>query len=240
PEFALGPVTWRWVFPSGLCLGLAVLVRPVGLYYFLPATVLLAWAWMRQKPARRPAVPAFVAIFLFASILPPFAWMMRNKNVTGRWMFSAQGMRDLYIARAAILNMHLKSTTYEETMSYFEGELKKAYPQGFSSTAEEASKSGHWAMRFIFRHPVGYSYIMARDAVRMLVGNSMKVAAWMVLKDDRYDPFQIELHPPDEGKPAQALMLARRHPFLGVSLVVYLLFLGFTYVLAAAGFFTAW
>src|SRR5439155_23692199 len=101
-----------------------------------------------------------------------------------------------------------------------------------------APSPGWLAARYLFAHWKDYSAIMAKDVVKLLSGNSMKVAAWALLKDERYAPTAVPVHS-TETPLAQARELMKRHPGLGAVLILYLLFLGLAYALAAWGTWTA-
>ncbi len=166
-----------------------------------------------------------VVLFLFVSCLPLAVWMVRNERAAGRLTFSTLQDANIYIVRAALVEMGNKRISYETAVENVQNAYKK-------SRAEEPA--GRWAAQYLFVHWKEYSKLMAKDVVKLLSGNSMKVAAWAILKDDRYNPTVIPVHS-SESPLSQARELMVRHSFLGGALFAYLLFLGLVYVLAAWG-----
>ncbi len=77
---------------------------------------------------------------------------------------------------------------------------------------------------------------MVVNAVKMMGGHGMDIAAWTLLKDGRYDPNRpqdISNH--DHFAGTQELV--DRHPGLAVAVVAYMLFLELFYFLALRTFF---
>jgi 4-amino-4-deoxy-L-arabinose transferase-like glycosyltransferase len=234
--FLQGPSARRWIFLAGLGLSTASLVRPVSLYYYLIAAGLLAWGWWKQK---RSGCFAGLALFLAAALLPLMGWMVRNRIQTGAFTFSSSQGLNISVVRAALVKMHLTHKSYDEALAELQNEFRQAHPHGFATASEEISAQTAWSMRFIFSHSEVYLKLLARETVHLLAGNSMKSAAWLLLKDPRHDPFVIRVHPKESTR-AQAQSFMSEHPGLGAAMVVYLIFLGAVYSLALAGFTAAW
>lgn len=234
--FLDGPKAGGWILLSGLGFGAAALVRPIGLYYFFPAALILAWEWRRRMVPRW--IPA-VGLFLAMSLLIPVGWMARNKAASGTWTFSSVQGLNFYIVRTAVLEMHRTGKSYEQAMADLETQFKSSHPEGFSSPEEEAAEAGTWSLKYMLEHPVDLAAVSAKDLVRLLAGNSMKVGAWLFLKDERHDPWTIPLHPSGSLR-EQTKTLVEEHPALGVALALYSLFLVLIYVLALKGFVTCW
>src|SRR5262249_21645437 len=64
---------WFGAFVVGALIGVATLVRPLGLLY-LPAALMIAW------PRVRPRAAALLMLVLTA-LLPPLGWAARNQSV---------------------------------------------------------------------------------------------------------------------------------------------------------------
>jgi len=207
---------------AGLATALAAFVRPIGLYYPGFLVILLAgYAMSGKSPISRRQV----LLFLIASTLPLALWMGRNHHLAGRWTFSTLQDANLYTVRAALVEMEKSHVSYEAALSKVQ--------TSYAESADEQLPS-QWSARYLITNWQAYTKLMAKDMVKFLTGNSMKVSAWAVLKDDHYDPSVIPVHSVDSPV-TQAQDLISRHPLLGVGLVSYLLFLGLIYILAVLG-----
>jgi hypothetical protein len=85
----------KYAIPSGICFGLAALVRPIGLMYAPFAAVVLA-----TLPGARHRGIRYLAPFVIASMLAPAAWTARNYVVSGYWAFSKQAKLETWAATA--------------------------------------------------------------------------------------------------------------------------------------------
>ena len=216
---------------AGLLFGLAALTRPVGLYYFVPAALVAAWA-LRRKRSRA----AWLAVFVAASAALPLCWMARNESACGVFTFSSiQGLN--FTVRAASVDAEVKKISMGEATADVEGMIKAEHPAPFASVAEESQFEGRWSGRFIMRHPLGYAAVMAKDVVKILGGHGMELFAWEILKDSRYDPLHTDA---PSGRFAGTRALFERHRPLKVLIPVYWAWLVGVYSLAAFGFFSAW
>jgi hypothetical protein len=84
---ALRKATAGRLFFIGLLLGIATVLRPAAMYLYIPMAVLLAISpHIRQKKSWL-LVPAVA--FLCGSILPPLAWCLRNRQVSGVFTLTA-------------------------------------------------------------------------------------------------------------------------------------------------------
>ena len=81
---------WIWLaFASGLILSAAAFVRPVGFYYFYPATVVVVIYSYWKFRNWRPAASAGIA-FLLPWVLLGGLWCARNQEQTGKFQFVGQ------------------------------------------------------------------------------------------------------------------------------------------------------
>lgn len=79
-------------------LGLAVLVRPIGLYFFpLFLIAFFARRYFEPKPLNTLSVvkKALIAVFIFLAVI--FPWFLRNKIVFDTWAFSSAGWVNMTI-----------------------------------------------------------------------------------------------------------------------------------------------
>lgn len=79
---------------AGLLTGVSVLIRPVSLFFFVPAGLFLAYSSARWRLRN-------ITVFVAAAVLLPFLWGMRNYARTGRFMVSSVTAYNLLVYRAA-------------------------------------------------------------------------------------------------------------------------------------------
>jgi len=217
----------RSFFWAGLMTALAAFVRPIGVYYCGLLSLMLWVNWARHKQTQSGKR---VLVFVIVALLPVLAWIIRNHEATGRWTFSTLQDANIYVVRTALVEMERKHIPYEKAVI----EVQRSYAQSQGEQVES-----QWATRYLLIHWRDYARVMAKDMVKLLTGNSMKIAAWALLRDDHYDPNGLPVHSSDLPM-TQARELAGRHPVLGKGLVLYLLFLGCAYLLAFVGFWISW
>ncbi|HXW14044.1 MAG TPA: phospholipid carrier-dependent glycosyltransferase, partial [Terriglobia bacterium] len=85
---------WPWSILYGLLCGAAVLIRPVVLFFFVPAAIYLFLARRRRRWQA-------VLIFLVAFALLPLLWAERNYRETGYFTVSSIGGYNMLFYRAA-------------------------------------------------------------------------------------------------------------------------------------------
>ncbi len=216
----------RQMLWAGFTASLAAFVRPAGLYYPVVLALILLVAVIKKMEG---VFFKRLAIFLLVSFLPLTAWIYRNHHVAGRWTFTTLEDANIFLVRAALVEMERKHIPYEAAVE----EVQKAYRE-----SRGIEPAGQWGTHYLLTHWRDYSKIMMKDVLKLLSGNSIKVAAWAILKDDRYNPSVIPVHS-SESPFSQARELVERHRFLGIGMVLYLFFLALVYLLAAFGVWTA-
>lgn len=217
---------------SGVIAGIAVLIRPLALYYFLIPGLIVMIQKADMTSSRRLKQ---VVLFVLVASLPPALWMYRNKVEAGSFTISTiQG-----VTRAAILEERFTGLGYYEAVERLEARFRSEHPKGYPTWAEEHSAMSAWAVKYIASHPKDYAIVLYKEAVRLIAGNGMKSTAWMLFRDPDHNPYTVVVHP-KESNQEQVSSLSKNHPSLGVALVVYLTFLSVVYLLAMAGAFVVW
>ena len=212
---------------AGLVAALAAFIKPIGLYYPGVLLFLLFLTWARGK---QDLSLKRLALFSLISFLPLTVWMQRNHRVAGRWTFTTIQDDNLYEVRTAMLEMERTHLPYAAAMA----EIQKTYLQ-----SQPSQSSSRWAVHYLAAHAYDEAKVMVKDAIRLLSGNSIKIMAWAIRKDNRYDPSTMP-YIPSQSLLDQAQELRQRHPGLGIVLLSYLIFLGLAYGLALIGFWTSW
>lgn len=143
---------------SGLALGFAALVRPVGLVLFLPFVVALLW----QREWKRAA--AFILLFA----LLPAAWVARNAVLFHRPAFTSNGAFNLLYADAAALKAEREGIPRDSARTLLAAQYGAPY-QG-SNPLELAGQLEHAAFGIISRQPVRYAALVARGIGWTMLG----------------------------------------------------------------------
>src|ERR1019366_2557157 len=128
-----------------------------------------------QFPVRK------LTIFLAISTLPMLAWMGRNAYSGGGWTFSSLMEANLTV-RAALVKMEMNQIPYDDAMEAVQKESRESMG---------AHSAGQWDTQYLLIHWKDLLKIMLKGTVKFLSGNSVKVAAWTILKDNYYDPATL-------------------------------------------------
>lgn len=227
---------FKWLIISGMILGLASLTRPIGLYYFILATPLIYFAWNESQ--RRIKIIG-VAVFVAASLFFPSMWTIRNRVETGRATFSSIQDFNLYVTRSVILEMHMTGLDYNSALNEINKKFFTDNPDLSFPVEDHPGRAGKWATNYILSNFGQYLHLLSIDTIKLLAGNSIKVAAWLYLKDPYYDPASLPFHSP-EGMKEQLKILTNRHPVLGGVVVLYLGYLGAIYIFSFLGLIHLW
>jgi len=206
--------SWVAVF-LGIGFGFICLVRPITLY-FLPFLFIGSLGFFfLTKNSRLPRVAFYL---LFGSGLVIGGWCSRNYVQINQWTFTPLGSTVLQNIRLPLLEMERTGKSYSEALASLE---EKSY------------------FKYIAHHPLVFTKVMVKDTIRFFVGNSMKPTAWILTKDDRYNPNNLQ-DIQTEGLLSQAIHLIQNHPFIGFGMIVYLIFLGLVYLFSVLGLRWAW
>jgi len=123
---------------SGLCLGFASLVKPVGLY--LAPCLLIAWlVQIHGRSYRMLSLFGVSAIFFFCSFLLPMGWIARNiENGYFGFSSSSQVLADCYVKPAIIAQAtHQDYYALRSSLGCVESLLPKQELPGLLTVASE-------------------------------------------------------------------------------------------------------
>src|SRR5215813_12622346 len=161
---------WNRLLFSGLLAGASVLIRPVALYFFVPAAVYLLLAKGRLRS---------VFIFVAAFACFPLLWAARNYHQTGYFTVSSVSGQELLCWRAGGIlaleepgdfnaNVAKRCTQLENTVC---SELKTQYGKDCSefSSAQKSAYEMQLARRILAQNPIGYLKLALRGAAVMLL-----------------------------------------------------------------------
>lgn len=201
---------WRWLAGALALLGMATMVRPVG----LPLLGLAAVLAMGRATVLRKQWAAQWGIALLLPVLMIGPWIMRNHELSGRMTFSIMGDMGMLHGRLGGLEAWRTGHSMDEHQLYMAGDSVAAqqvglqalrvYPAGKQTHETEmlAPGMGRLTYSFYWRHPW--------DAVRFQLRN-----LWEMAKGLGYG-WALEL---TQSKPAAVTMAAMQ----GIlNLLVYL------------------
>ncbi|HEX3437761.1 MAG TPA: glycosyltransferase family 39 protein [Pseudacidobacterium sp.] len=180
---------------AGFLGGCAVLVRPVGILYFVPLSICLVWALKRR--ALRP-----VLIFVLSFLLLPLVWATRNFVEAGYFGVSTVGAQDILYDQAVGTLAIQRPGDYPANVLKVRGELtdqmcsdlERAYKRKCSQVTEsqKAAYSMRKGMSIILRNPVSrfrsvlqaLAYIIfggGAEALSRISDTSPRIAQYIVL-----------------------------------------------------------
>ena len=144
----------RWAAASGLLLGLAALVRPIGYYLPLPFALVLGASGAVSRGSR------FVVSLSVASLVPAAvvlgAWQLRNHVTADVWVFSTAEARETDRRAARIERLAGREDDGSETRVGGQG--------------RDARAAGEGGAAFLLRHPVRFLRSSVRNAARTMAG----------------------------------------------------------------------
>jgi hypothetical protein len=161
-----------WVGTSGLLAGAAVLIRPIGLYFFLPAT---AYLLLTRKQFRLRSVLTFVVAFSCF----PLLWAARNYHQSGFFSASSAGGGEMLCCRAAAVlaindpgdfnsNLTQRRVQLESTAC---ANLKAIYGKGCDELthAQKSNYEMRVAEKILLQNPLAFLKVTFRGAAVMLL-----------------------------------------------------------------------
>lgn len=157
----------NWIFgaAAGIVLGMAVLVRPIGLYLpaiLIPASLILyGGAWKRRL--------AFAFALLLAFSAPVGGWIAHNAQETGVPTLTTVESHNLLYNRAAGAIREDEGISLERARAQLDRELaRRVEPQ--LNEAERSQVATSLAIETLLDHPVGAIKSWTRGAVFLLGG----------------------------------------------------------------------
>ncbi|MBN1119703.1 MAG: glycosyltransferase family 39 protein [Anaerolineae bacterium] len=174
----------RWLLSAaaGLVLGIATLVRPIG----LPMIALWAILPLAKRPIRR-ALPHILAL-LIAFALPVGAWMGRNATLSGRFSLASVSDSNLLYYNVASSEAHRLGIPLDEARAMLYDQVEALPPTGddWPSSAE-----GTVARRVIVEHPAAFVWYNGVDALNGLRPGFSRLLMLVGTADDSADVIEI-------------------------------------------------
>jgi len=169
---------WMWSILTGLFLGATTLIRPVGLFFFVPAVIYLLV--VRKKIKLRSSL-----CLVFAFFILPLAWAARNYSRTGSFVLFPISAWDMLGYRAAGVlaindpgNFNVNvDKRQKELMTEVCDQLRKLYgpdcvplivPQ--TSIVQKAPFYMSVGRHVVLQHPWAYVKLGLRGAAMIMLG----------------------------------------------------------------------
>ncbi|MCB9232421.1 MAG: glycosyltransferase family 39 protein [Bacteroidia bacterium] len=185
--FLLSLYFWVKAFKSGkiphlglafLVLGLACLVKPVGIVVIPVLGLLSFWRLLKEK---RNAALGLGGMVLGAGLVI-FPWLLRNQAVSGHFAFSSMSGMGMLHGRLGGLQADREGKPIDEHYMYMAGDSIAGLELGLPALREYySSKENHDAQAypgrvgaitvgFFLRHPLDGAIFMLKSGARMLGG----------------------------------------------------------------------
>jgi 4-amino-4-deoxy-L-arabinose transferase-like glycosyltransferase len=177
-------IAYKYIFFSAFFIGLAILVRPVGLYLPILLFIVLLFSNI-QFPKKTVAA----VVFLVISLLPASLWMLRNQQHYDFYFFSTVGSTNLLYFRAASVYAEQQNVTETQARQELQSKLLDQHEQVKTGDYREDLKSG---MKIINELAVE----VIRDNPLVFLKQTIKNALLVAVKPLRsYIDVQLNLQP---------------------------------------------
>lgn len=169
------------VFASGCLIGVAAMVRPIGMY--LPAAVALATFLILRRSPRRAAI--HLALFCAAFLLVIFPWLLRNHRTFGSFSLSTSGPYNLLVLNVAPAEAERRREDPGAARARLLGEADEAMRRDGVDpiSADPFTKVRYWqrlALKYAREEPVLLAKHYARGVVYMFVNMATGYYANMI------------------------------------------------------------
>ncbi len=146
----------RWIVAAGLCLGVSVYLRPVGIYLGLFLTIFILGFSVVKKTLNLRLIKHLV-FFLFIFELALLPWQIRNFYKLGDFSFSSLGFINFYVYAAPSTLAIQENQSYDDILTKLTDQAKKEAPD---KTRMESLKNKEYALKksydIIKNHPAAY------------------------------------------------------------------------------------
>jgi hypothetical protein len=154
----------RWLGASGLLIGLATLVRPIGLGLAVVWLLVIAVLYLFRHERLGMSFQGVVgAVVVFVLMLAP--WVIRNYALIGRLTLSTFDAMNVYccFAPAALAE--------DENISYEQAQARVSAPYQLnlnSVSSAQMYEMSDYALRILLQHPLGYVKAFAKGVLGTL------------------------------------------------------------------------
>jgi 4-amino-4-deoxy-L-arabinose transferase-like glycosyltransferase len=201
------------VHTSALVFGLSSLIRPIGVYLFIP---LLLFLWFKVKKGSYRLQFMQVVIFLVLFFLPILPWVVRNYKIYHSPTLSSLGGFNLLLSNAALLESEESGVSIDSAQAEFSKKLLEVAPPDSDNPLLLASLAQKIGFSRIMRSPLRYAYIHLKGDMKMLVSTKSDDILLKISGADEVQPQIIQ---------SELLTSVYESQFIG-SKIILLLFAG--------------
>lgn len=207
---------------AGLLWAAAGFVKPVSLFLpLVPAAAL----FFRNRAA--------ACLFLAAVVLPPAAWVARNRALTGYTVYSTISGITWLRYPAAELTARKTGRSWAECDAELRARVDARFPGGYANSAQKGAAYGEAGVKIVKEEPAMFAAYLARGAVKTALGTGMEMLADLL-------GLSRGEGGPQGGAGSGTRNLLRANPWLWGPQLLYMVFLGGLYFLAGAGALALW
>jgi 4-amino-4-deoxy-L-arabinose transferase-like glycosyltransferase len=144
---------WPWVSAAAFVTGLAILCRPIAVFWplaLLPGPLVLAW----QGRSWRPVGHFLVFVTGVAAVVGP--WIVRNERVGGLAVLTTVPGINLYYHRAAVLIAEQQGIDVEEARLLLANRLRQAVAREHLTPQQEYRLMLRWGEEIVAAAPRQY------------------------------------------------------------------------------------
>lgn len=159
----------RWLSGAGLLGGVAMLCRPVALFYPLVAAPLVAFAQRGQW--RKRILAALLLLGVAGLVVAP--WLLRNYRLIGSPTLSTVSSDNMLLFNAVSLEADLRGVGQAEVRAEMVERAKRelARQSGADDEARQVRLYGEWSRRIILAHPWRYLGVHLKNDLNSLLPN---------------------------------------------------------------------
>ena len=159
----------RWLIGAGLLAGMAMLCRPIALFYPLVAAPLAGFAHRgRWREVFRAAL-----LLLGIAVLLVAPWLLRNYRLTGSLTLSTISSRNLLLFNAVSLEADLRGVGQAQVRAEMVERLEQELAQrgGADDEALQVRLHKEWGRKIVLAHPWRYLYVHLKNDLNSLLPN---------------------------------------------------------------------
>jgi 4-amino-4-deoxy-L-arabinose transferase-like glycosyltransferase len=144
---------WGQVLTAGLLTGLAILCRPIAVFWplaLLPGFLLVAWHWRRWQCL------GHYCVFVIGASAVVAPWIIRNERAGGLAVLTTVKGINLYYHRAAMIVADQQGVSLEDAQRLLKKRLRQAAERDHLTPAQEYRLMERWGEEIIAAKPGQY------------------------------------------------------------------------------------
>lgn len=150
---------------AAIIAGLSALVRPIGLFLFLPATLYIVSCLSKQRLV-------LLGIFFILFAMAPASWMIRNHGITGQYTLSSISDINILGYQAAGTLAIKEGGDYATAHNRINKKLMaKAYQESVATERPLNIIYREMGLQIIKQNPVSFIQHLAQNSFTTLLGN---------------------------------------------------------------------